>query len=65
MIRSSGIAWPYKEASPNDISQPNSPGSIRNARVKQIVRLIDDRELAWIILAIACLIVWGMWRSES
>ena len=33
--------------------------------MKQLVRLIGDRELAWIMLAIIGLIVWGMWGLDS
>lgn len=65
MIRSSGIARPYMRASPKDASQRNSHCSIRKARVKQMVRLIGDRELAWILLAIAGLIIWSMLGLES
>ena len=33
--------------------------------MKQLVQLIGDRELAWILLAIAGLIVWSTWSLAS
>ena len=35
------------------------------ARMKQILSRIGDREVAWIMLAIFGLVVWGMWGLDS